>query len=141
MAQELTATLALSSTAGATGTSNNMDIDLSVSDVLTVVAPLQGLSAVIATATPGDTTIKPAGTVVAYLYVKHTGTTDGSTATARQVDVEFTTGEAIARLSADEFLFMPVHHAEENVGVNLHVQHADPSDIVQLEYAWFTKGA
>ena len=75
-----------------------------------------------------------------YLYVKHTGTTDGSTGTTRQVDVEFTTGEAIARLSPDEFLFMPVHHAEENVGINLHVQHSSSSDVVQMEYAYFRKG-
>ena len=140
MAQKLTATLTLSSTAGSTGASNNMDIDLSVSDELTIVAPLQGLSTVIATATGGNTIIKPAGTVIAYLYIKHTGTTDGATATTKQVDVEFTTGEAIARLSADEFLFTPVHHAEENVGVQLHVQHSDPSDVAQMEYAWFTKG-
>ena len=141
MAQTLNATLTLSSTAGATGASNNMDIDLSVSDELTIAAPLQGLSTVIATATGSGTIIKPADTSISYLYIKHTGTTNGSTATVRQVDVEFTTDEAIARLSADEFLFMPVHHAEANVGVQLHVQHSSSDDVVQMEYAWFTKGA
>ena len=122
MAQTLNATLTLSSTAGATGASNNMDT-------------------VIATATGSGTIIKPADTSISYLYIKHTGTTNGSTATVRQVDVEFTTDEAIARLSADEFLFMPVHHAEANVGVQLHVQHSSSDDVVQMEYAWFTKGA
>jgi hypothetical protein len=124
-----------------TGTAADFGNALTVSETvnLTVQAPMTGPSTVVATATPGDTTIKAASTGVAYLYVKHSGTTDGSTSTVRQVDVEFTTGEAIARLSANEFLFMPVHHAEENVGVNLHVQHASPSDVVQMEYAFYTK--
>jgi hypothetical protein len=115
-------------------------LNLNVTDTLTVTSPLQSTSIVVATATGGNTIVAPASTGIRYLYVKHTGTTDGSTATVRQVDVEFTTGEAIARLSAGEFLFMPVHHAEENVGVNLHVQHASPSDVVQMEYSFFTKG-
>ena len=132
----LTPTLTITGTAADFGTA----LSLSETVNLTVVAPMRGPSQIVATATPGDTTIKPASTGIAYLYVKHSGTTDGSVATVRQVDVEFTTGEAIARLSADEFLFMPVHHAEENVGVNLHVQHASPSDVVQMEYSFFTKG-
>jgi len=131
----LTPTLTLSST-DVTGDT----LALSVTGGLSVSAPLQGPSQVIATATGSQTVIKPASTGIAYLYVKHTGTTNGSTETTKQVDVEFTTDEAIARLSADEFLFMPVHHAEANVGVQLHVQHSDPSDVVQMEYAFFTKG-
>jgi len=124
-----------------TGTAADFGNALTVSETvnLTVQAPMTGPSTVVATATPSDTTIKAASTGIAYLYVKHSGTTDGSTSTARQVDVEFTTGEAIARLSANEFLFMPVHHAEENVGVNLHVQHSSPSDVVQMEYAFYSK--
>ena len=115
-------------------------LSLSVTDSLTVAAPLVGISKIIATATGSQSVIVPTSTVISYLYVKHTGTTDGSTSTVRQVDVEFTTDEAIARLSAGEFLFMPVHHAEANVGVQLHVQHSSSSDVVQMEYAFFTKG-
>ena len=115
-------------------------LSFSISDELTVVAPSINLSTIIATATGSDSVIVPASTGIRYLYVKHTGTTDGTTSTVRQVDVEFTTGEAIARLSAGEFLFIPVHHAEASVGVNLHVQHSSSSDVVQLEYAYWTKG-
>ena len=115
-------------------------LSFSISDELTVVAPSINLSTIIATATGSDSVIVPASTGIRYLYVKHTGTTDGTTSTVRQVDVEFTTNEAIARLSAGEFLFMPVHHAEANVGVQLHVQHSSSSDVVQLEYGYFTKG-
>lgn len=115
-------------------------LNFSISDELTTKAPSVSLSTVIATATGSQTVIVPASTNISYLYVKHSGTTNGTTATTRQVDVEFTTDEAIARLSAGEFLFMPVHHAEADVGVQLHVQHSSSSDEVQLEYAYFTKG-
>ena len=131
----LTPTLTLASTDVTSDT-----LSFSVTDSLTVAAPLVGISKIVATATGSQSVIVPASTVIAYLYVKHTGTTDGSTSTTRQVDVEFTTDEAIARLSAGEFLFMPVHHAEANVGVQLHVQHSSSDDVVQLEYAFFAKG-
>tara|TARA_R100001510_G_C7458934_1_gene80328 strand:+ start:66 stop:470 length:405 start_codon:yes stop_codon:yes gene_type:complete len=115
-------------------------LNFSISDDLTTTAPSQSLSTIVATATGSDSVIIPASTAIRYLFVRHTGTTDGSTGTTRQVDVEFTTNEAIARLSAGEFLFMPVHHAEANVGVQLHVQHSSSDDVVQLEYAFFAKG-
>ena len=114
-------------------------LNLNVTDTLTVTSPLQSTSIVVATATGSQTVIAPASTGIRYLFVKHTGTTNGSTATVRQVDVEFTTGEAIARLSAGEFLFMPVHHAEASVGVNLHVQHSSSDDVVQMEYGFWAK--
>jgi len=116
------------------------ELNFSVTDSLTVTAPSQSLSTIVATATGSQSVIVPASTNIAYLFVRHTGTTDGSTSTVRQVDVEFTTDEAIARLSTGEWLFTPVHHAEANVGVQLHVQHSDPSDVVQLEYAYWTRG-
>ena len=115
-------------------------LNFTVTDDLTTTAPAQGLSTIVATATGSASVIIPASTAIRYLFVRHTGTTDGSTGTTRQVDVEFTTDEAIARLSAGEFLFMPVHHAEANVGVQLHVQHSSSDDVVQLEYAFFAKG-
>jgi hypothetical protein len=131
----LTPTLTLSS-----NDATSDSLSFTVSDSLTIAAPLQGLSQVVATATGSQTVIVPASTNISYIYIKHTGTTNGSTSTERQVDVEFTTDEAIARLSAGEFLFMPVHHAEADVGVQLHVQHSSSSDVVQMEYAYFTKG-
>ena len=130
----LTPTLTLTSTDATTD-----QLSFSVTDSLSIVAPLQSMSKVVATATGASTIIVPASTGIVYLFVKHTGTTNGATTTTRQVDVEFTTDEAIARLSAGEFLFMPVHHAEENVGVQLHVQHSSSSDVVQMEYGFWTK--
>jgi hypothetical protein len=113
------------------------EINFSVTDSLTVTAPSQGLTTIIATATGGNHVIVPAGTAIAYLFVRHTGTTDGSTGTSQLVDLENTDNEAFARLGAGEWLFMPFNHAGASVGVQLQVAHASN---VQLEYAYWTKG-
>ena len=113
-------------------------ISFSVTDDLTVTAPAQSLSTIIATnAGSSNIIVTDTGGAIVYLFVRHTGTTDGnpSNATVRQVDVEFTTHEGIARLSAGEWLFMPVSHAGASVGVQLQVNHASN---VQLEYAYWT---
>ncbi len=113
------------------------EINFSVTDSLTVTAPSQGLTTIIATATGGNHVIVPAGTAIAYLFVRHTGTTDGSTGTSPLVDLENTDNEAFARLGAGEWLFMPINHAGARVGVQLQVAHVSN---VQLEYAYWTKG-
>ena len=114
------------------------EISFSVTDSLTTAAPAQALSLVNATATGSASVIVPTtGGAIVYLFVRHTGTTDGSTSTAQQVDVEFTTDEGIARLSTGEWLFMPVSHAGVDVGVQLQVNHAS---VVQCEYAYWTAG-
>lgn len=133
----LNATLTLSSTAGSTGVSGDMDVDLSVSDILTTTAPAQGLSTVIATATGANHIIVPAGTAVTYLYVKHSGTTDGSTASTVAVDIEDTADVAFCRLGAGEFAFFPANKAGGSTGVQLQVTTATN---VLMEYAFFTKG-
>ena len=114
------------------------EVNFSVTDSLTVAAPAQALSLVNATATANETIIVPTGTAIVYLFVRHTGfAADGTTDNTQLVDVEFTTNEGIARLSAEEWLFMPVSHAGIDVGVQLQVAHAS---IVQCEYAYWTKG-
>ena len=130
----LTPTLTLISTDAASD-----ELNFSVTDTLTVKAPARGLSTVVATATGSQSIIIPASTAIAYLFIRHTGTTDGSTSTVRQVDVENTDDEAFARLSAGEWMFIPFNHAEASIGVQLHVQHSSPSDVVQMEYAYWTK--
>jgi ribosome-associated toxin RatA of RatAB toxin-antitoxin module len=130
----LTPTLTLVSTDAASD-----ELNFSVTDTLTVKAPARGLSTVVATATGSQSVIIPASTAIAYLFIRHTGTTDGSTDTVRQVDVENTDDEAFARLSAGEWMFIPFNHAEASIGVQLHVQHSSPSDVVQMEYAYWTK--
>tara|TARA_R110002096_G_scaffold120538_1_gene261046 strand:- start:43 stop:438 length:396 start_codon:yes stop_codon:yes gene_type:complete len=111
-------------------------LSMSVTDSLTVGVPSVGLSTLNATATGANHIIVPAGTAVAYLFVRHTGTTDGTTATAQLVDLENTDNEAFARLGAGEWLFMPFNHGGASVGVQLQVAHASE---VQCEYAFWTK--
>ena len=130
------ATLSPSLTLTSTDASSDV-LSFTVTDALTVVAPSVGVSKINATATGNASIIVPATTSIVYLYVKHTGTTNGTTATAQLVDIEFTTDEAIARLGAGEFLFMPISHAAADVGVQLQVAHAS---VVQMEYTFFTKG-
>ncbi len=113
-------------------------INFSITDDLTVAAPARSLSLETVTATGGNHIIVPAGTAIAYLFVRHTGTTDGSTGTAQLVDLELTDdNSAFARLGAGEFLFMPFNHAGASVGVQLQVAHASN---VLCEYAYWTKG-
>jgi len=112
-------------------------LNFSISDELTTAAPARGLSLETVTNTGGSHIIVPAGTAISYLFVRHTGTTDGSTSTAQLVDLENTDNEAFARLGAGEWLFMPFHHAGDSVGVQLQVAHASN---VLCEYAYWTKG-
>ena len=111
-------------------------LSMSVTDSLTVGAPSVGLSKINATATGGNNIIVPAGTAVTYLFVRHTGTTDGSTATAQMVDIEDTADVAIARLAAGEWAFFPANKAGGSTGIQLQVAHASE---VQCEYAFWTK--
>jgi hypothetical protein len=129
----LTPTLTLSSAAGQVSSDA---LSFSSTLALSVNAPSRGLSLINATATGGDNIIVPAGTAISYLYVRHTGTTDGSTGTAQLVDIENTDNEAFARLGANEFCFIPFNHAGASVGVQLQVAHAS---VVQCEFAFFTK--
>ena len=111
-------------------------INFSVTDSLTTAAPAQALSLETVTTTGGNHIIIPAATAVAYLFVRHTGTTDGSTGTAQLLDLENTDNEAFARLGAGEFLFMPFNHAGASVGVQLQ----SASGNILVEYAYWTKG-
>ena len=115
--------------------SNNISMSQTVN--LTVAAPMTDISTVLATATGSESIIVPSTTAIFYLYVKHTGTTDGSTSSTQLVSVETTANEEIARLGAGEFMFIPFNHAAADVGIQLHVQHASE---VLMEYMYFTKG-
>ena len=121
-------------------TSTDATIDqlaFSVTDSLSVTSPLQSMSKVVATATGGDNIVVPlTGGTITYFYCRHTGTTDGTTATTQLVDVEETGDAAFARLGPGEFMFLPFCHHAGNVGIQFQVAHAST---VQMEYAFFTK--
>ena len=128
----LTPTLTLTSTDATTD-----QLAFSVTDSLSVTTPLQSMSKVVATATGGDNIVVPlTGGTITYFYCRHTGTTDGTTATTQLVDVEETGDAAFARLGPGEFMFLPFCHHAGNVGIQFQVAHASS---VQMEYAFFTK--
>ena len=127
----LTPTLTLASTDALSDA-----ISFSITDSLSVEAPSKGLSKIDADNTGANSIIVPVGAAaIVYLYVKHTGTTDGSTATTTLVDVEDSDNVPFARLGAGEFLFMPYSKAGGSKGVQLQTA----SGTVQMEYAFFTK--
>ena len=110
------------------------NLSILVTDSLTLKAPSRGPSNVICTTTGSATIIVPASTDNVYLYIRHTGTTDGSSSGTAQVDVENTDDEGFARLKAGEFLFMPFSHGAANVGVQLQ----STSGNIMMEYAYWT---
>ena len=128
----LTPTLKITRAKAAGTTQDNLAI--LVTDSLALKAPSRGPGNVICDGTGGNTIIVPASTDNVYLYIRHTGTTDGSSSGTAQVDVENTDNEASARLKAGEFLFMPFSHAGASVGVQLQ----STSGNIMMEYAFWT---
>ena len=116
--------------------SNNISVSATAN--LIAVAPMQDMSTIIAEASDGaNSIIKPTSAAVAYLYIRHTGTQNGVTASTDNVDIEFTTSDiCFARLGPGEFLFMPFNFA----GVTNGVQLETTANTVLCEYMWFTKG-
>ena len=128
----LTPTLKITMLKSDGGIQDNLSIQ--VTDSLALKAPSRGPGNVICDGTGGNTVIVPASTDNIYLYIRHTGTTDGSSSGTAQVDVENTDNEAFARLKAGEFLFMPFSHAGASVGVQLQ----STSGSIMMEYAFWT---
>ena len=127
----LTPTLTMVSTDATTD-----ELNFSVTDTLTVKAPAQGLSTIIADNTGANNIIVPlTGGITTYVFIRHTGTTNGTTSSTVQVDVEETGNEPFARLAAGEWMYLPFNHNAGNVGVQLQSTGAD----VQMEYAFWTK--
>ena len=127
----LTPTLTLVST-----DATSDELSFSVTDTLTVKAPAQSLSTIIVDSTGANNIIVPlTGGIVTYLFIRHTGTTNGTTTTAVSVDVEETGDAAFARLAAGEWLFLPFNHHAGNVGIQFQSTGAN----VQMEYAFWTK--
>ena len=126
----LTATLTLNDT-----TTFSDVLNFSISDDLTTTATSQGLTTIGVTTTGANNIIQSATDgQTRYVFVKNTGTTDGSTGTSATVNVELTGDVVFGKLSSGEFCFLPVG------GHALGVQLQSSSGTVQCEYAFFTKG-
>jgi hypothetical protein len=126
----LTPTLTLNDT-----TTFSNTINFTVTDDLTTTATSQGLTTIGVTNVGANNIIQSATDgQTRYVFVRNTGTTDGSTGTSATVNVELTGDVVFGKLSSGEFCFLPVG------GHSLGVQLQSSSGTVQCEYAFFTKG-
>ena len=125
----LTPTLTLTSTDATTD-----QLSFSVTDSLSITAPHIGLAKTSVSTTGANNIIQPATDgQTYYVYVKHTGVdANGSTVTTT-MNVELTGDVVVGKLSAGEFMWMPVG------GHSLGVQLQASSGTIVAEYAYFTK--
>ena len=126
----LNATLTLASTDLSSDTLN-----FTVTDALTTGQDFRALSRTTVSNTGANNIIQPSTDgQIYYLYVKHTGTSDGSTAVTTTLNIELTGDVVFGKLAAGEFCFIPVG------GHSLGVQLEASSGSIVAEYAYFVKG-
>jgi len=110
-------------------------LSFSISDQLTVIAPSVNLSNIIVDTTGANNIIVPANdNKQTWVYVKHTGTTNGSTATAQHCDVELTGNTAVGTLKPGEFFWFPFCGNGASVGVQLQ----SVGGAIQVEYGYWS---
>ena len=125
----LTPTLSLVST-----DATNDELNFSVTDDLTVVAPYTGVAKASVSTTGANNIIQPATDgQTYYVYVKHTGVDASGSTVTTTLNIELTGDVVIGKLAAGEFMWMPVG------GHSLGVQLQASSGTIVAEYAYFTK--
>ena len=117
-------------------TDNTSDaLNVSITDRLTVKAPSQGLSTIIADTTGANNIIVPANdNKQTWVYIRHTGTTDGSTAATAHCDIEITGDVPAGTLKPGEFCFFPFCGNGASKGVQLQAVGSS----VQIEYGYWS---
>ena len=126
----LTPTLTLTSTDATAD-----QLSLSVTDSLTVKAPIINLSRIASEGSGGSVVnvVAPSITGHKFLYIKHTGfQANGSSSTAAELIVSIAGNDGI-RLNAGEFSYFPVKTAL-SVGVQ-----SNTSETIQVEYGYWTR--
>ena len=68
------------------------------------------------------------------MFVRHTGTSDGSASTSAHCDIELTGDVAVGTLKSGEWFFFPFCGNGASVGVQLQAV----GSAVQLEYAYWS---
>ena len=128
----LTPTLTLTSAAGDI-TSDALAV--SVTDALTVKAPSVNLSALVVDTTGANNIIVPANAdKQTWVFVRHTGTTNGSTTTTNHCDVEITGDVAVGTLKPGEWFWFPFCGNGGSKGVQLQAVGSS----VQVEYGYWS---
>tara|TARA_Y100000592_G_scaffold98590_1_gene172113 strand:- start:1128 stop:1517 length:390 start_codon:yes stop_codon:yes gene_type:complete len=110
-------------------------LSMTVTDSLTTGQYAAGISRTTVTNVGANNIIQPrTDGQTYYLYVKHTGTSDGSAATTETLNVELTGDVVFGKLAAGEFCFIPLG------GHSLGAQLQSSSGTIVAEYAYFVKG-
>ena len=111
------------------------DISFSVTDSLTVKAPSSSLTTIIADTTGANNIIVPANAdKQTWVFIRHTGTSDGSASTSAHCDIELTGNVAIGTLKAGEWLWFPHCGNGGSTGIQLQAV----GSAVQCEYAYWS---
>ena len=127
----LTPTLTLASTDATSDTA----FTFTVTQGLTLGQDFKGLSRKAVTNVGANNIIQPTTDgQTYYLYVKHTGTSDGSTAVTTTLGIELTGDVPFGKLAPNEFCFIPIG------GHSLGVQLQASSGNIVAEFAYFVKG-
>ena len=110
-------------------------LNFSIVDNLTVKAPSQGLSTTVVDTTGANNIIVPANdNKQTWVFVRHTGTTDGSTTTAAHCDIELTGDVAIGTLKPGEFFWFP--HCGNGSSTGIQLQSVSGS--IQMEFGYWS---
>ena len=128
------ATLNLNLTLSSTDISSD-NLNMTVTDALTVLSPSITPSLITATTTGGDNIIVPNVNSAKYVYIKHTGLNSaGSSSGTDKVKVETADNTPIMELKSGEFAFFP-YFAQGACKLQLQTD----ANTVQVEYAYFTR--
>ena len=128
------ATLNVNLTLSSTDISSD-NLNMTVTDALTVISPSITPSLITATTTGGDNIIVPNVNSAKYVYIKHTGLNSaGASSGTDKVEVETADGTPIMELKAGEFAFFP-YFAQGTCKLQLETD----ANTVQVEYAYFTR--
>ena len=129
------ATLTPSLTLTSSDATSDTGFTFTVTDTLTLGQDFKGLSRKAITNVGANNIIQPTTDgQTYYLYVKHTGTSDGSTAVTTTLGIELTGDTVFGKLAAGEFCFIPIG------GHSLGVQLEASSGTIVAEFAYFVKG-
>ena len=111
------------------------EINFSVTDSLTVTAPSSSLSTIVVDTTGANNIIVAANdNKQTWLFVRHTGTSDGSSTTSAHCDIEITGDVAVGTLKPNEWFFFPFCGNGASKGVQLQAV----GSAVQCEYAYWS---
>ena len=111
------------------------EINFSVTDSLKVTAPSSSLSTIVVDTTGANNIIVAANdNKQTWLFVRHTGTSDGSSSTSAHCDIEITGDVAVGTLKPGEWFFFPFCGNGASKGVQLQAV----GSAVQCEYAYWS---